>query len=290
MHNLNKDYSLPSQSDGIDIHTTDELFISRGRSVSAINGAGWVDKAIKIVIQQPKTWLIIMVIFIGIDFASTFIIETSPSLILPISIAMQLVYTMLFAGIILIAESQRLTATADLNQLGNGFSHRTAGIIALLCTQLLIGFMIALMMFLIIGLDSIEYIEQLSYAAQLDDDKLIMQALSSMGVGNILFAFLLGFVGLIMIQMLTCFAIPLMFIQQVPFWQSLSMSFSASTKNILPAIVYFICMIFIGIIALILIFIFNMNYSTSILSAILTVPFSYLATYTAYRDIFTNQV
>ena len=264
-------------------------FIPKGRAVPFINGAKWIDQGFKLVAGQLKIWLIIIAIFAVFDFVATLFIQTSPSLATPISISMLLIEMLLFAGILCVAESQRQNGSADLNLIGNGFVSRTGAIGGVLVIQVLIIIIAAIVAVIMLGTSSINHIEQLIYAFQSENYDLTNQAIAAIGPGKILLSFLVMFVIVIISQMLCCFAIPLIVLERQPFWKSLSQSFNGCLKNILPGLVYFVCLfITLVIFGLIIGFIPMPEFLLSILASAFKIPVWYLSLYFAYLNIFTG--
>lgn len=284
----NEPYS--SGSNAVDSSLPDKhSFIPKGRSVPFINGAKWIDQGFKLVAGQPKTWLIIIAIFAVFDFAATLFIQSSPSLATPISISMLIIEMLLFAGVLCVAESQRQSGKAELNLIGNGFVSRTGAIGGVLVIQVLMMILAAVAALLMLGTSSIDHIEQLIFAIQSENYDLSSQAMRAIGPGNILISFLMMFVIVITSQMLCCFAIPLIVLERQPFWKSLSQSFNGCLKNILPGLVYFICLfITLVIFGLITGFVPMPEFLLSILASMFKVPLWYLSLYFAYLNIFTD--
>lgn len=286
MNNL--PYSSPG-SNNTGLSPDKDSFIPKGRSVPFINGAKWIDQGFKMATSQPKTWLIVIAIFAVLDFIATLLIQNSPSLSSPISISMLIIEMLLFAGVLCVAESQRQTGHADLNLIGNGFVSRTGAIGGVIVIQLLIIIVAVITALAMLGMSAVGHIEKLIYAMQSENYDLASQVMTAIGLGNILLSFLVMFVIVIISQMLCCFAIPLIVLKRQPFWRSLSQSFNGCLKNILPGLVYFLCLfITLIIFGVITGFIPMPEFVLSIVASVFKLPLWYLSLYFAYLNIFTD--
>jgi hypothetical protein len=290
MDSMNNNPYTPPESNVADVPTYgDGTFIQQGRSVPFINGAKWIDQSIKMVFQQPKTWFIVIAIYVAISLFTDYIVEYNAMLVMPVSIAVVVIEMMLFAGIMFVAESHRRTGHADLSLLSSGFTSRTGGIIGVLLIQLGIIILAVLVLIVTFTASAMPQMEQLTFAAEAGNFNRVTELLMSIGPGKIIFSILLFLTIIIFSQMLTCFAIPLMVLHQLTLGESLSASFSGSRKNILPALTYFTSMIIVLFIyGFASAFIPVLETISSFLGALIMVPTWYLAIYLAYRNIFTN--
>lgn len=289
MYNIN---NMPESSLSKPNAAGDEAFIPKGRSVPFINGPKWIDQSFKLISKQPKTWLMVLAVFIVLELLLNSIPENlllagaSSWFLLPPLIA-NILETLLFAGIIAIAESQRLTGQAEFGLLNTGFVNRTGGIIGSIIIQLLIIVAGVLSAAIFIGFSAMPYLGQIVYAAETGSEELMTSALLAIGVGKLITAALIVLIAVVISQMLTCFAVPLMINKQFSLGSALSTSFSACLKNILPGIAYMISLVIVLIIfSFIADFIPVFDNLIWLFGAILKVIFWYLAVYSAYRNIF----
>lgn len=258
-------------------------FLPKGRNVPFINGAKWIDQAVKMMVQQPKMWLIVILIFVGFDLINDYVLANSS----PMKIASLFLTTLLSAGVVCIAESQRLTGSANLQLISKGFNERFGGIITLIFIQ--IGIILAglILSLGIIGIDSLNDLSELIYAAENNNQERVTEIILLIGVGRIIASVLFFVISLFLAEIFSRFAIPLMMLENYSVGQAIVSSFKGCLKNIPAAIVYLI-----SICVLLAIYLTLENYFPTlenvffVLWSVVVVPCTHIATYVAYRDIF----
>lgn len=297
MHNINNNPYSPPESNVADVQPIgDGSFIPRGRSTPFLSGPKWIDQSIKMFMQQPKVWLLITFIFFGLQFLMSYLPDLAFSSGSNMSLSLGflpflqiLLETIIFAGVICVAESQRLTGLADFNLIGSGFTNRTGAIIGSFFIGILvaiIGFIFAL---ILVGFAAMPYIDQLTDALDINNEAMIIDALRGIGFGKMFLAMVIALLGIVIGEMLTCFVPPLVMIHQMPLGQALSMSFSGSLKNILPTIAYIISIIIVGgLLYFVVAKIMGLDQYIGLIFTLFSVVFTYLPLYAAYRSIFTR--
>lgn len=283
-NNMDQHSNFPPSDNSLSFAShADDTLLPQGQRVPFINGAKWIDQSIKMALQQPKTWLIVILFFLALDLISEYVMSDSSSM----RIVTLCLTTVLSAGIVCIAESQRLTGQADVQLIGKGFSERLGGIFGVVLIQVGIVFVGIIFSLSIIGLDSLAYFEELVYAAVNDNQERVADIILLIGVGRIIAAILFFIISIILAEMFTRFAIPFMMLENYTVGQALKSSFKGCLKNIPAAFVYIVSLIILVAIYMGLVFMLpSLENVLFILWSIVIVPCTYIATYMAYRDIF----
>lgn len=276
---------------------TKDSFIRNGRSVPFGNGVKWASQGIDLFFQQPKKWAVALMILIVLEYVFNILPEQffSQSSFMPTILGLLKLFidTLLFASVIAVAESQRLTGKADLRLIGAGLGKNMGAIIALVAIMLLILIIGIVVPMIVISISTstptLPDPKQIAYIIQTQNYDFIFNAIESINIVAIIFILIIGLGCPIITMMMSSFAVHLIIFKQFPLFLALTTSLKACLKNILPVIAYLIAIAFIlfivGLATTPLTAFFDIDW---LMITITLFPISWLASYASYRNIFSH--
>jgi uncharacterized membrane protein len=240
--------------------TTDPgRFIPYGRTVSAGRGAAWIGDAWRILKAQPGMWAALLILL--------FVAYIVASMIPVVNLFVSLLTPFVTAAIALAADQQRRTGTFDLKVMMGGFEKQPVSLLAVGGTKLLAGVVFLVVMVIFLGSDII--------AVMTGRSPPDVAAMFSM---KFLLAFLVGLALTLPIGFATYLAPQLIVLHDQPAITAMKMSLAGTVRNILPGLVFGLCLMGMMIVSMIPLF----------LGFLITLPILVITNYTVYRDIFVE--
>jgi uncharacterized membrane protein len=224
-------------------------------------GARWLAQGWNAFTYSPGAWILITLVW----FLLTLVL-----LVIPMgSLAINLLYPVAMAGIMLGCEAMRRGEPLSVSHLFAGFNTPNTGQLVLVgAISLGAGIVVGLLVLVpIIGLGGMAFLRAISTGAQPDLQEFMLP---------LLLALLLYFALLLPLIMLLWFAPALVVFNKMPAWDAMKLSFSACLKNFVPYLVYSLVGLPIAILASIPLF----------LGWFIAMPIFFGSTYASYREIF----
>jgi uncharacterized membrane protein len=240
--------------------TDDGSFVAEGQAVAAGNGWQWIADAWGYFKQQPGVWIAVVIVFLVIFFALTFIPVVG-------GLAAALLGPVFAGGVAIGCQAQRQGGELEIGHLFAGFKQNTGKLV-------LIG-VFNLVAWLIIGV-VVAIIAGASVAAMMMGGGDMSGGRAAAGVGAIMLAVLLALALSVPVYMAVWFAAPLVALNDFDPIAALKASFVACLKNVVPFLLYGVVLFAFAIVASI-----PLGLGWLVLGPVLAA-----SVYTAYRDIF----
>lgn len=258
-----------------------DLYLSdTPQSRPARDGINWVKGAISLIKERWGTWILIGLIFSIINMIISKLIDTTQDTIFLFGILVILgswIMFCLMGGLNLSVASLAEDDDLSASYLFSGFQYKLGALSKLFASQLLITLVliaIGIGLFLLITDNSINPLN-------------VLPLVSIIAVLYLVFL------------SLTWHALPLVVLHDVPTFRAFKMSFLASLKNILPALVSLLVLMLIVAALGFIVGIWSVVIETSIVPMIISlllsiffifllIPFSVALLYVSYRNIWTN--
>jgi uncharacterized membrane protein len=240
--------------------TDDGNFIADGQAVAAGNGWQWIVDAWGFFKQQPGIWIAIVVVFLVIFFALTFIPVVG-------GLAAALLGPVFAGGIAIGCQAQRQGGELEIGHLFAGFKQNTGKLVLIGVFNLVAWLIIGVLVALIAGA---------SVAAMMMGGGDMSGGRAAAGVGAIMLAVLLALALSVPVYMAVWFAAPLVALNDFDPIAALKASFVACLKNVVPFLLYGVVLFAFAIVASI-----PLGLGWLVLGPVLAA-----SVYTAYRDIF----
>ena len=259
-----------------------DLYLSdTPQSRPARDGINWVKGAISLIKERWGTWILIGLIFSIINMIISKLIDTTQDTIFLFGILVILgswIMFCLMGGLNLSVASLAEDDDLSARYLFSGFQYKLGALSKLFASQLLITLVL-----IAIGIGSL----------------LLIAGNSINPLNNLPIAISIIAVLYLVFLSLTWHALPLVVLHDVPTFRAFKMSFLASLKNILPALVSLLVLMLIvaalGFIVGIWSVVIENSIVTMIISLLLSIffiflliPFSVALLYVSYRNIWTN--
>lgn len=263
--NLDKEprnpYSPPES--GVDdiiqpIDNGNEIFIPGAQSVPAGEGVNWIGQAWHLIKPKLGMWILLGIIM----FLIMLVVQVIPVL----NIATMFLIPIFNGGIMAVCEKQRTTGIFDLELMFSGFKKNLGPLIGV--GAIMFGMMMASIIVLFIFGSSALFATGIGSNSEPN--------MGAASAGLLAFGGLMMFVVMMIGYALTWFAPALIMIHDIPLGKSISMSFSAVKKNLLPGLIYFIIVGIIMFIAMIPMF----------LGLLIVMPLFMVTYYSSYRSLF----
>ena len=258
-----------------------DLYLSdTPQSRPARDGINWVKGAISLIKERWGTWILISLIFSIINMIISKLIDATQDTIFLFGILVILgswIMFCLMGGLNLSVASLAEDDDLSASYLFSGFQYKLGALSKLFASQLLITLVliaIGIGLFLLITDNSINPLN-------------VLPLVSIIAVLYLVFL------------SLTWHALPLVVLHDVPTFRAFKMSFLASLKNILPALVSLLVLMLIVAALGFIVGIWSVVIETSIVPMIISlllsiffifllIPFSVALLYVSYRNIWTN--
>ena len=259
-----------------------DLYLSdTPQSRPARDGINWVKGAISLIKERWGTWILIGLIFSIINMIISTLIDATQDTIFLFGILVILggwIIFCLMGGLNLSVASLAEDDDLSARYLFSGFQYKLGALSKLFASQLLITLVL-----IAIGIGSL----------------LLIAGNSINPLNNLPIAISIIAVLYLVFLSLTWHALPLVVLHDVPTFRAFKMSFLASLKNILPALVsLFVLMLIVAALGFI-VGIWSVVIEASIVPMIISlllsiffifllIPFSVALLYVSYRNIWTN--
>ena len=259
-----------------------DLYLSdTPQSRPARDGINWVKGAISLIKERWGTWILIGLIFSIINMIISTLIDATQDTIFLFGILVILggwIIFCLMGGLNLSVASLAEDDDLSARYLFSGFQYKLGALSKLFASQLLITLVL-----IAIGIGSL----------------LLITGNSINPLNNLPIAISIIAVLYLVFLSLTWHALPLVVLHDVPTFRAFKMSFLASLKNILPALVsLFVLMLIVAALGFI-VGIWSVVIEASIVPMIISlllsiffifllIPFSVALLYVSYRNIWTN--
>ena len=251
------------------------------QSRPARDGINWVKGAISLIKERWGTWILIGLIFSIINMIISKLIDTTQDTIFLFGILVILgswIMFCLMGGLNLSVASLAEDDDLSARYLFSGFQYKLGALSKLFASQLLITLVL-----IAIGIGSL----------------LLIAGNSINPLNNLPIAISIIAVLYLVFLSLTWHALPLVVLHDVPTFRAFKMSFLASLKNILPALVSLLVLMLIVAALGFIVGIWSVVIETSIVPMIISlllsiffifllIPFSVALLYVSYRNIWTN--
>ena len=259
-----------------------DLYLSdTPQSRPARDGINWVKGAISLIKERWGTWILIGLIFSIINMIISKLIDTTQDTIFLFGILVILgswIMFCLMGGLNLSVASLAEDDDLSARYLFSGFQYKLGALSKLFASQLLITLVL-----IVIGIGSL----------------LLIAGNSINPLNNLPIAISIIAVLYLVFLSLTWHALPLVVLHDVPTFRAFKMSFLASLKNILPALVSLLVLMLIVAALGFIVGIWSVVIETSIVPMIISlllsiffifllIPFSVALLYVSYRNIWTN--
>ena len=259
-----------------------DLYLSdTPQSRPARDGINWVKGAISLIKERWGTWILIGLIFSIINMIISKLIDTTQDTIFLFGILVILgswIMFCLMGGLNLSVASLAEDDDLSASYLFSGFQYKLGALSKLFASQLLITLVL-----IAIGIGSL----------------LLIAGNSINPLNNLPIAISIIAVLYLVFLSLTWHALPLVVLHDVPTFRAFKMSFLASLKNILPALVSLLVLMLIVAALGFIVGIWSVVIETSIVPMIISlllsiffifllIPFSVALLYVSYRNIWTN--
>ena len=259
-----------------------DLYLSdTPQSRPARDGINWVKGAISLIKERWGTWILIGLIFSIINMIISKLIDTTQDTIFLFGILVILgswIMFCLMGGLNLSVASLAEDDDLSASYLFSGFQYKLGALSKLFASQLLITLVL-----IAIGIGSL----------------LLIAGNSINPLNNLPIAISIIAVLYLVFLSLTWHALPLVVLHDVPTFRAFKMSFLASLKNILPALVSLLVLMLIvaalGFTVGVWSVVIENSIVTMIISLLLSIffiflliPFSVALLYVSYRNIWTN--
>lgn len=265
------------------------------QSRPARDGINWVKGAISLIKERWGTWILIGLIFSIINMIISKLIDATQDTIFLFGILVILgswIMFCLMGGLNLSVASLAEDDDLSASYLFSGFQYKLGALSKLFASQLLITLVL-----IAIGIGLFLLITDNSIAIGID--LLLLITGNSINPLNVLPLVSIIAVLYLVFLSLTWHALPLVALHDVPTFRAFKMSFLASLKNILPALVSLLVLMLIvaalGFIVGIWSVVIENSIVTIIISLLLSIffiflliPFSVALLYVSYRNIWTN--
>jgi uncharacterized membrane protein len=190
------------------------------------------------------------------------------SIIPLVNFFVQLLGPFAYAGIAMAADTQRRTGTFELDALLAGFRKQPASLLAVGGTMLVAGIVFVMVLAVFIGAEI--------FGAMMGGGKADPSLILST---RFWLAFLVGMALMVPVGFATVLAPQLIVLHDQPALTAMKMSLIGCFKNILPGIVFLLCMLVLLVVSMI----------PLLLGLLITVPIMLITNYTIYRDIFVEE-
>ena len=241
--------------------TDSGLFIPDGRSRPASRGAAWIGDAWRMLRARPGRWVVsLLILFVG---------YIAVSVIPFMNVFVQLLVPFGYAGVALAADQQRRTGSFEVSTILAGFSKQPASLLAVGGTVILAYIVVVLVMLLLVGMQLFGAIARGARAA----DPSIFHT------EGFVVAIVISLALLIPVGLATYLAPQIIVLHDQPALAAMKMSFSGCVRNILPGIVFSLCLLALLVVAMIPLF----------LGLPVFLPVLAITSYTVYRDIFIEE-
>ena len=251
------------------------------QSRPARDGINWVKGAISLIKERWGTWILIGLIFSIINMIISKLIDATQDTIFLFGILVILgswIMFCLMGGLNLSVASLAEDDDLSASYLFSGFQYKLGALSKLFASQLLITLVL-----IAIGIGSL----------------LLIAGNSINPLNNLPIAISIIAVLYMVFLSLTWHALPLVVLHDVPTFRAFKMSFLASLKNILPALVSLLVLMLIVAALGFIVGIWSVVIETSIVPMIISlllsiffifllIPFSVALLYVSYRNIWTN--
>ena len=251
------------------------------QSRPARDGINWVKGAISLIKERWGTWILIGLIFSIINMIISKLIDATQDTIFLFGILVILgswIMFCLMGGLNLSVASLAEDDDLSASYLFSGFQYKLGALSKLFASQLLITLVL-----IAIGIGSL----------------LLIAGNSINPLNNLPIAISIIAVLYLVFLSLTWHALPLVVLHDVPTFRAFKMSFLASLKNILPALVSLLVLMLIVAALGFIVGIWSVVIETSIVPMIISlllsiffifllIPFSVALLYVSYRNIWTN--
>ena len=251
------------------------------QSRPARDGINWVKGAISLIKERWGTWILISLIFSIINMIISKLIDATQDTIFLFGILVILgswIMFCLMGGLNLSVASLAEDDDLSASYLFSGFQYKLGALSKLFASQLLITLVL-----IAIGIGSL----------------LLIAGNSINPLNNLPIAISIIAVLYLVFLSLTWHALPLVVLHDVPTFRAFKMSFLASLKNILPALVSLLVLMLIVAALGFIVGIWSVVIETSIVPMIISlllsiffifllIPFSVALLYVSYRNIWTN--
>ena len=259
-----------------------DLYLSdTPQSRPARDGINWVKGAISLIKERWGTWILIGLIFSIINMIISTLIDATQDTIFLFGILVILgswIMFCLMGGLNLSVASLAEDDDLSARYLFSGFQYKLGALSKLFASQLLITLVL-----IAIGIGSL----------------LLIAGNSINPLNNLPIAISIIAVLYLVFLSLTWHALPLVVLHDVPTFRAFKMSFLASLKNILPALVSLLVLMLIVAALGFIVGIWSVVIETSIVPMIISlllsiffifllIPFSVALLYVSYRNIWTN--
>ena len=259
-----------------------DLYLSdTPQSRPARDGINWVKGAISLIKERWGTWILIGLIFSIINMIISTLIDATQDTIFLFGILVILgswIMFCLMGGLNLSVASLAEDDDLSASYLFSGFQYKLGALSKLFASQLLITLVL-----IVIGIGSL----------------LLIAGNSINPLNNLPIAISIIAVLYLVFLSLTWHALPLVVLHDVPTFRAFKMSFLASLKNILPALVSLLVLMLIVAALGFIVGIWSVVIETSIVPMIISlllsiffifllIPFSVALLYVSYRNIWTN--
>ncbi len=240
----------------------DDIFIPNGRIVPAGRGAGWIGDAWRLFRARPGKWLLTLLVLIVIYVVASWIPLSS--------LVTAFFWPFISAGIAKGADLQRRTGNFDVGKLFDGYEKQWKPLLLIGAMGLLAlaAFFVLLVIMMGVG---VAMQAVLNIGGRADPSQFLSTGYA--------LAILIYLAIVLPITAATYLAPPLIVLNNLPAGAAMKMSFFASFKNVLSGLVYGLCALGLGILAIIPLG----------LGMFVWLPVMMITLYTAYRDIFIEQ-
>lgn len=260
MNQSNNPYAPPAAivADTFQVGDNGSLILG-GRRVPASHSISWIGDGWEMFKQQAGSWVGLCAIFLIIYAIASFIpfVNLFAILLMPV----------LTGGIMLACENQRVTGNLRISDLFAGVE-RKFGPLALLG---LMTFALMMVVMLLVGI-----VLGLSMFGAYAITPKFSGILAGLGAGLQVLIGLVVIIGLAFVYAAVWVAPALIVLHDVPVFKAMKMSFEAGIKNILPGLVYGVCMFVWAILASLPV----------LLGWLVFVPLIWTSIYVSYRDIY----
>jgi len=235
-------------------------FIPYGRSLSPGRGAGWIGDAWRLLRAQPGMWAGALILL--------FIAYIVLSMIPVVSLFLQLLLPFIYAGIAAAADQQRRTGTFELGALLVGFKKQPVSLLAVSGVVILAGVVFIGVLAIFLGAEA--------FGIVLRDGQTDPSLFFST---RFWLAFLVAIAFTVPVSFATYLAPQLIVLHDQPALTAMKMSLAGCFKNILPGVVFFLCIIVLVVVSMI----------PLLLGLLISIPIMVITNYTVYRDIFVEE-